>query len=47
MVLKGKKERESIFRLADPDRVKSLLITYRAGIADEMLDSVVDVLVRI
>ena len=47
IVLRGKLERESTFRIAEPDRIKNLLITYRASIADDLLDNTVDLLVGI
>jgi predicted transcriptional regulator len=47
MVQKGKKERESTYKVSEPEKVKNLLVTYRASIADEVLDNVVDLLVRI
>jgi len=47
MVLKGKKERESIYKVTDPDKVRNLLVTYQASIADDVLDNVVDILTRI
>lgn len=47
IVLKGKKERENTYTVSEPERVKNLLVTYRASIADEVLDNVVDLLVRI
>jgi len=47
IVLKGRMERESIYRIKEPDRVKNLLVTYRTSIADDVLDSVVDLLAGI
>jgi predicted transcriptional regulator len=47
MLVKGKKERESIYRVSDPEKIKNLLITYQASIADEVLDNVVDLFARI
>jgi predicted transcriptional regulator len=47
MVQKGKKERENTYTVSEPERVKNLLVTYQASIADEVLDNVVDLLVRI
>lgn len=47
MVMKGRKERESTYRINEPERVSALLITYRASISDDVLDGVVDLLARI
>jgi predicted transcriptional regulator len=47
MVMKGKKERESIYKVAEPEKVRNLLVTYQASIADDVLDNVVDILARI
>jgi predicted transcriptional regulator len=47
MVEKGKKERESIYRVSEPEKVKNLLVTYQSSIADDVLDNVVDILARI
>jgi predicted transcriptional regulator len=47
VIIKGRQERESIFKVADEERVKNLLITYRTSMADEVLDGVVDVLTKI
>ena len=44
MVAKGRKERESTYRVFEPERVSSLLVTYRASISDEVLDGVIDLL---
>ena len=41
---RGRRERESIYRVAEPERVMGLLVTYRASIADEVLDGMVDTL---
>lgn len=47
MVVKGKKERESIYKVAEPEKVRNLLVTYQASIADDVLDNIIDMLVRI
>jgi len=47
MVAKGRLEKESTYRIVEPERVRNLLITYQASIADEVLDGVVDLLTRI
>ena len=44
MVARGKKESESIYKIAEPERVVNLLVTYRASIADDVLDGVIDLL---
>ena len=44
---KGRRERESTYRVTEPTRISNLLITYRASIADSALDGVVDVLSQI
>ena len=47
ILIKGKRERESIYRIGDPEKIKNLLITYQTSIADEVLDNVVDLFARI
>lgn len=47
VVEKGRSERENIYRVREPERVSNLLVTYRASIADEVLDNMIDVLARI
>jgi predicted transcriptional regulator len=47
ILARAKRENESIFRIVEPERVGNILVTYRASIADEVLDGVVDVLVKI
>ncbi len=47
MVTRGKRERESTYRVAEPERSRNLLVTYRASIADDVLDNLVDILARI
>ncbi len=47
MVMKNRREAESIYRVAEPERVGGMLVAYRASIADDVLDGVVDVLTRI
>lgn len=47
ILLRGREDRESTFRIAEPKRIENLLITYRASIADEVLDNLVDTLARI
>jgi len=44
---KGKRENESCYRILEPERMGNLLVTYRASIADDVLDGVVDILTRI
>jgi predicted transcriptional regulator len=47
LIARGKREKEAIFKVADEERTKNILITYRASMADEVLDGVVDVLTKI
>ncbi|MDD4308100.1 MAG: helix-turn-helix domain-containing protein [Thermoplasmata archaeon] len=47
VLTKAKRERESIFSVAEPEKMKNLLVTYRASISDEVLDNVVDIFARI
>ena len=44
---RGKMEKESTYKVVETERVRNLLITYRASIADDVLDGVVDLLARI
>jgi predicted transcriptional regulator len=47
LIIRGRREREAVFTVADPERVRNLLVSYRASMADEVLDGVVDVLAGI
>ncbi len=47
VVIKGKREKESIFTIADPGRVSNILITYKSSIIDEVLDGFIDVWTKI
>lgn len=47
VITRGRRERESTFEVKEPERVSGLLITYKASIADEVLDGVVDLLAGI
>ncbi len=47
IVARSKRENESIFKIVEPEKVSNILVTYQASIADEVLDGVVDVLVKI
>ena len=47
IILKGKRERESVYKVADQERISQMLITYRSGIMDEALDGFIDVWTKI
>ena len=42
MLMRGKRERESIYKVADEERIGQILMTYRSGMADEVLDGFID-----
>lgn len=44
---KGRRESESCYRIAEPERIGKLLVTYQSSFADEVLDGIVDTLVQI
>ncbi len=47
IIQKAKRERESIFRIVDEERMSQVLMTYRSGIADETLDNLIDTWTKI
>ena len=47
IILKGKMERESIYKVADEDHIGQVLMTYRYGIMDEALDNFIDTWTKI
>ncbi len=46
IILKGKKEKENIYKIADEEHVIRVLTTYKSSIADELADNLIDVLTR-
>ena len=47
IIVRGKRERESIYKIVDEERIGQVLITYRSGIADDALDGFIDTWTRI
>jgi predicted transcriptional regulator len=47
IVVKGKRENESIYRVTDEERIGQVLITYKSSIIDEALDGFIDVWTKI
>ncbi|MCK5039027.1 MAG: helix-turn-helix domain-containing protein [Thermoplasmata archaeon] len=47
MIVKGKMERESIYKVTDEDHMSQVLMTYRSGIMDEALDNFIDTWTKI
>ena len=47
IIQKAKRERESIYRILDDDRMSQVLITYRSSMADEALDNFIDTWTKI
>jgi predicted transcriptional regulator len=47
IVSRGRKEAGWCYRVAEPERVGRLLVTYRAALADDLLDGIADMLAGI
>ena len=47
IVIKGKREKENIYTIMDPGRIRKILITYRSSIIDETLDGFIDLWTKI
>lgn len=47
IVSRSKREAEQVYRVAEPERIGRLLVTYRESFADDMLDGIADLLARI
>lgn len=47
ILIKGKREKENTYKIADEERISQILITYRSSIIDEALDGFIDVWTKI
>ena len=47
LLVKGKRERETIYKVADEERIGQLLISYRSSMMDDTLDSFIDLWTRL
>jgi len=47
IIINSKREKETIYKIKDENRISQLLITYRSGILDEVLNGFVDLWTKI
>ena len=47
LLVKGKRERETIYKVADEERISQLLISYRSSMMDDTLDGFIDLWTRL
>lgn len=47
LLVKGKRERETIYKVADEERIGQLLISYRSSMMDDTLDGFIDLWTRL
>lgn len=47
ILVKGKREKESVYMISDEERVSQVLITYKSSIMDEVMDGFIDVWTKI
>jgi len=47
IILKGKREKENIYKVADEDKVGAVLVTYQTSLMDEALDGFLDTWTKI